>query len=91
MKDNSTILITILAVTAIILGVLLIPGTATANSADRTFDGTYISVTAKATNNTSLIYVIHVPTQQLAVYNGSVLQKKITLVQQPVDLAKVME
>jgi hypothetical protein len=69
MKDTQTITIVLLAVTAIVLGALVI-GTMpeTAKAADSARQGNYLITSVRASNNRELVYVINIPQQGVIVY-----------------------
>ncbi len=83
MKDSSTILISILAATAIILVVLLFGSINTAdaaNSASKTINGDYIIITGGVTDSSSLVYIIHVPSKKMVVYVADRTSNRFQLV-----------
>ncbi|MCY2931015.1 MAG: hypothetical protein NTV86_16305 [Planctomycetota bacterium] len=89
MKDTQTVTIVLLAVTAIVLGALLItamPETAQAATSAR--QGSYLIASVRASSSRELVYVINVPLQGVIVYGLDVNKNEIAKVAE-MDLRKV--
>lgn len=69
MKDTQTITIAILAVSAVVLGALVV-GTMTepVQAADSARQGNYLITSVRASSSRELVYVINIPQQGVIVY-----------------------
>lgn len=81
MKNTQNITIGLLAVSAIVLGAMLI-GTLTepAEAATSARQGNYLIASVRASNSRELVYVINIPLQGVIVYGLDVGKNEITKV-----------
>ena len=78
MKDTQTVAIVLLAVTAIILGTVLVGMTPEpARAADATRLGNYLMATVRANGNRELVYVVNVSAQRVIVYGLDINKNEV--------------
>jgi len=84
MNNTNPLLITVLLVSAAILGVMLIGSlgyekASASSSGDRTFDRDFIIVTGQISKKVSILYVIHAPTRMIFAYVPDAQKRLLTL------------
>ena len=68
MKDTQNVTIVLLAVTALVLGALLIAMPETAKASDSARQGNYLITSVRTNNSRELVYVVNIPLQGVIVY-----------------------
>jgi hypothetical protein len=93
MKSKENTFITMLLITATILGVLVVGSwqshSAEATTIDRTMSGDYIMATADISDSMSLLYVIDIPKQRLLVYAADPQGTRVQVVDNRIDLDRI--
>ncbi len=93
MKSKENTFITMLLITATILGILVVGSwqsrSAEATTIDRTMSGDYIMATADISESTSLLYVIDIPKQRLLVYGSDRQGTRVSVVDDRIDLGRI--
>ncbi len=90
MNNKSSLLIVVLMVSAALLGIMIYGSASTveaASAGDATVDRDYIIVTGDVSGSSCVLYVIHVPTQNLVAYVANRSTNSFVLV----DAAKMSQ